>query len=104
MSIGGPLNAGFLANRNRFNYGNDMPEEMLEKRKQINKILKKYRVDLSTLALQYCAAHPTGAAVIPGASNAAQVVANAQSMHLKIPTDLINELRAENLLNEQVPV
>lgn len=102
--IGGPFNSGFLANRDRFNYSNHMPEDMLEKRAEFNRILKNYRVDLSSLALQFCAANPNVAAVIPGASNSAQVVANAQSMTMKIPAEVWQEVKEAGLIPETAPV
>jgi len=102
--IGGPLNAGFLANRDRFNYGGEMPVEMLQKRVELNRIVKKYQLDLGTVALQFCAAHPTVAAVIPGASSAAQVVANSLSANVKVPADLWAELKEAKLIDVNAPV
>ncbi len=102
--IGGPINAGFLANRERFNYGNEMPEEMLIKRKKLNEIIKKYPVDLRTVALQFCAGHPQVGAVIPGASTAEQAKANAVSFNTPVPNDLWQELKAENLIEKNTIV
>lgn len=102
--IGGPLNAGFLADRNRFNYGGTMPEDMVVKKKQINAIVKKYNVDLATVALNFCAAHPTVASVIPGASLAEQVTANVDSFKTKVPKALWEELKDAKLIEQNAPV
>jgi D-threo-aldose 1-dehydrogenase len=102
--IGGPLNAGFLANRDRFNYGDTIPAEMLEKRKKINAIIGKYNVDLRTVALQFSAAHPVVAAVIPGASTAEQASSNAAAMATKVPGDLWKELKQAKLIEQDAPV
>lgn len=102
--IGGPLNAGFLANRDRFNYGDTIPAEMLEKRKKINAIIGKYNVDLRTVALQFAAAHPVVAAVIPGASTAEQASSNALAMAAKIPSELWTDLKQAKLIEQHAPV
>lgn len=102
--IGGPLNAGFLANRDRWNYGGKMPQDMVEKREKMNAIINNYGVDLRTVALQFCAAHPVVGSVIPGASTAEQSAANATSFSVKIPADLWAELKEEKLIEENVPV
>lgn len=102
--IGGPLNAGFLANRDRFNYGDTIPAEMLEKRSKMNAIVGKYGIDLRTVALQFCAAHPVVASVIPGASTAEQARTNSLAMKQKIPADLWKELKLANLIEENAPI
>ncbi|GLB50426.1 aldo/keto reductase [Neptunitalea lumnitzerae] len=102
--IGGPINAGFLANRERFNYGGDMPKEMVKKRDKINDIVKQYNVDLRTVALQFCAAHPTVSSVIPGASLPEQAIANAKSFDVKVPADLWAELKDAKLIEQNAPV
>ncbi|RZJ25231.1 MAG: aldo/keto reductase, partial [Flavobacterium sp.] len=56
--IGAPLNGGFLAGRDRFNYGPTIPPAMLEKRKKIVTVCEKHNVDLKAAALQFCLAHP----------------------------------------------
>lgn len=102
--IGGPLNAGFAANRDRWNYGNSIPEEMVDKRKKINKVIKKYDVELATVALNFSALHPATGAVIPGASLAEQVEANVKSFNTKIPSELWEELKSKKLIEANVPV
>lgn len=102
--IGGPLNAGFLANRDRFNYGGTIPPEMVQKREAINTIIKTYNIDLRTVALQFCAAHPVVGAVIPGASTAEQAKGNAEAMKTKIPAQLWEDLKKAKLIEQNAPV
>ncbi len=102
--IGGPFNSGFLAHKERFNYGDNIPADMLEKRTKIEAIVKKYPVDLATVALQFCAAHPVVGSVIPGASTAEQAMANARSFETKVPADLWKALKAAKLIEENAPV
>jgi len=102
--IGAPLNAGFLANRDRFNYGPSIPDAMLEKRRKMMAVASNHKVDLRSAALQFCTAHPVVSAVIPGASSAQQAVANAKSMAEKIPSGFWEELKKDNLISKDAPV
>ncbi|GFE97396.1 aldo/keto reductase [Gluconobacter sp. Gdi] len=102
--IGAPLNAGYAAGRNRYDYGGTIPSGMGRKRAAMEVIAKKHGIDLRTTALQFAAAHPTVAAVIPGARNAAQMQANAKSMEVSIPTAFWDELRKNNLIAQTAPV
>jgi len=102
--IGGPLNAGFAANRDRWNYGKGIPDEMLAKREKINAIIRPYNVSLSTVALHFAANHPVVGSVIPGASKPEQVKENIQSFKQPIPADLWNELKEAKLIEENAPV
>ncbi|WP_268223988.1 aldo/keto reductase [Sinomicrobium oceani] len=102
--IGGPLHAGFLANRDRYNYGGEMPADLVTRRDKMNTIIKKYDTDLRTVALQFCAAHPVVGSVIPGASTAEQAAANVKSFAEKVPSDLWAELKEARLIDAGVPV
>lgn len=102
--IGGPLNSGFLANRDRFNYSSNIPAEMLAKREEISRIIKPYGIELSTVALQFCAAHPVVGSVIPGASNPEQAIQNTKSLTTTVPADLWAELKRHKLIEENAPV
>lgn len=101
--IGAPLNAGFLAGIDRFNYGNTIPAGMLEKRSKISAIAQKYGTDLRTAALQFAAAPSIVAAVIPGASKPEQSIANVVSMNARIPKDFWKELKQEKLIAINAP-
>jgi len=102
--IGAPINAGFLANRDRFNYGPEIPPAMLEKRRKMQAVADKHKVDLRSAALQFCVAHPVVSAVIPGASKPEQAIANAKSMSEKIPAAFWEDLKKGNLISKDAPV
>ncbi len=101
--LGGPYNSGLLAGGNTFNYERATPE-LVERTGRIAAICARHGVDLKAAALQFCAAHPAVAAVIPGARSAEEVRQNAEMMVQPIPPDLWSELRADGLLPEHAPV
>jgi D-threo-aldose 1-dehydrogenase len=100
--IGGPYNSGLLAGGRNFEY-QEAPPEMVAKRDQIAAVCARHGVDLRAAALQFCAAHPVVAAIIPGAKHAAKVRENAQLMNQPIPAALWQELRQQGLLPEAAP-
>ncbi|WP_031554095.1 aldo/keto reductase [Parvularcula oceani] len=101
--IGAPLNDGFLAGRNRFNYG-PIPPDMRAKRSRLDAIAQAHDTDLRTAALQFAAAHPAVSSIIPGARSASQAHQNAQSMRKRIDPALWEEFRAEGLIAQDAPV
>ncbi|WBL23614.1 aldo/keto reductase [Zunongwangia sp. HRR-M8] len=101
--VGAPFNSGFLAGKDRFDYSKDIPEKYLEKRAELQKVADKYKVDLATAALQFCAAPAVVSSVIPGASSAAQSSANAKSMSVNIPSDFWKELKTKGLIAQNAP-
>ncbi len=102
--VGAPLNAGFLAGVDRYDYSGKMPEGYQAKREKIAAIAKKHGTDLRTVALHFSAAPSVVAAVIPGARTARQAAENAISMKTKVPSEVWKELKAEKLISEQAPV
>jgi D-threo-aldose 1-dehydrogenase len=101
--VGSPLNAGYLAGRDRYNYSGEIPAEVPDKRKRMTEITTEHGIDLRTAALQFAAAPPTVSAVIPGARNAEQAKANADSMQIAIPNDFWAALRDERLIAKNAP-
>ena len=102
--VGAPVNAGFLAGVDRYDYGKKFPAGVIEKRDRIIKIIKKYDVKLSTVALQFSAAPEIVSAVIPGTRSEVQARENVESMNVKIPADLWAELKQEKLIAEEAPL
>ncbi len=100
--LGGPYNSGLLAGGDTFNYER-APAELVDRTRRIAAICARHGVDLKAAALQFCAAHPAVAAVIPGARTPEEVVQNAAMMAQTIPLDVWAELRAERLLPEEAP-
>lgn len=104
LVIGAPLNAGFLAGVERYNYGGTIPEGFKEKRERITAIAKEHGTDLRTAALQFTAAPKVVAATIPGARSAKQVTENAESMRKKIPAEFWEALKKDKLIAADAPV
>jgi D-threo-aldose 1-dehydrogenase len=101
--VGGPYNSGLLAGGRTFEY-QEAPPEMVEKRDRIAAICASHGADLRAAALQFCAAHPVVAAVIPGAKHALKVAGNKRLIEARVPAAVWSELKAEGLLPEQAPV
>jgi D-threo-aldose 1-dehydrogenase len=102
--LGAPLNGGFLAGRNRFNYSSLIPDDMQKKFNDISKISKKHGVDIKTVALQFAEAPSTVSSIIPGARTSQQIKENIRSMKVKIPKELWSELKKEKLISQSAPV
>jgi D-threo-aldose 1-dehydrogenase len=101
--VGGPYNSGLLAGGRTFDY-QEAPPEMVEKRDRIAAICARHGADLRAAALQFCAAHPVVASVIPGAKHALKVAGNKRLIEARVPAAVWSELKAEGLLPEQAPV
>lgn len=101
--LGGPYNSGLLAGGTTFNYEAAAPE-MVARAQTIAAVCARHDVDLKAAALQFCAAHPAVAAVIPGPRSATEATQNAEMMLQPIPPALWMELKAERLLPPDAPV
>ena len=101
--IGGPYNSGLLAGGTTFNY-EPAQAGMVAKAAAVRAVCARHGVDIKAAALQFCAAHPVVAAVIPGPRNAAEVVENAALMEVEIPGQLWRDLRGAGLLPAAAPV
>jgi D-threo-aldose 1-dehydrogenase len=101
--IGAPLNGGFLAGRNRFNYSSLIPDDMQQKFNAINKVAIKHGIDIKTAALQFAEAPKSVSAIIPGARTAQQIKENVASMKVKIPEAFWSDLKAKKLILPNAP-
>lgn len=102
--IGAPLNAGFLAGSDRYDYSGTFPRGAKAKRSRMQEIARAHGTDLRTAALHFCAAHPAVAAVIPGARNSQQSRENQESMKARVPAAFWQQLKAEKLIAAHAPV
>jgi D-threo-aldose 1-dehydrogenase len=100
--LGGPYNSGLLAGGTTFNY-EPAKADMVARANAIRGICERHGTDIKAAALQFCAAHPVVAAVIPGPRTAAEVQQNAALMQAEIPSTLWAELRRTGLLPESAP-
>jgi D-threo-aldose 1-dehydrogenase len=101
--VGGPYNSGLLAGGRNFEY-QEAPPEMIEKRDRIAAVCGRHGADIRSAALQFCAAHPVVAAIIPGAKRAEKVRENAGLMSAQVPAAVWEELRQEGLIPADAPV
>ncbi len=100
--VGGPYNSGLLAGGTTFNY-EAAPPGMLARARAIGAVCARHGVDLKAAALQFCAAHPVVAAVIPGPRTPEEVRQNAAAMAQPIPPALWRDLKSAGLLPADVP-
>ena len=100
--IGGPYNSGLLAGGTTFDY-EAAPPALVEKVHRIEAACQAHGVALKAAALQFCAAHPVVAAVIPGARTAAEMRENAAMMTAPIPAAFWQALRDDGLLPADAP-
>lgn len=100
--VGGPFNSGLLAGGRTYDYAEAKPGQVAA-RDRVAAVCARHGVDLRAAALQFCAAHPVVAAVIPGAKDPARVRENAALMRAPVPAALWQELKTEGLLPADAP-
>ncbi|MEW9856661.1 aldo/keto reductase [Novosphingobium sp. M1R2S20] len=100
---GAPLNDGFLAGKERFNYG-PVPADMRAKRARIAALAQEHGTDLRTAALQFVLANPNFSSIIPGARSPTQAIQNANSVRASIAPEFWAALRRERLIEANAPV
>ncbi|KLU03028.1 L-fuco-beta-pyranose dehydrogenase [Rhodopirellula islandica] len=101
--VGAPLNGGYLAGRNRFNYSSLIPDAMKQKFAAINEVANRHGIDIKTAALQFAEAPSTVSAIIPGARTAQQVNENVAAMKVDIPGAFWDELKSKKLIAQNAP-
>jgi len=105
--LGGPYNSGILATGAvpgaKYNYA-DAPEAILERVRRIEAVCAAHSTPLIAAALQFVLGHPSVKTVIPGAVNAAEVMANVAVLQTPIPTCLWSDLRGEGLIRADAPL
>jgi D-threo-aldose 1-dehydrogenase len=104
VTLGTPLNDGFLGGRNRYHFSDKLPAGVAEKRAQLADVAKRHGIDIRTAALQFAAAPTIVSAIVPGSRVPGQVEANIQSMKVSIPAAFWDELRERKLILPDAPV
>lgn len=100
--LGGPYNSGLLAGGTTFNY-ETAPADLVARAQALDAACARHGVPLKAAALQFCAAHPVVAAVIPGARSPGEVHENAAMMRYPIPPALWLNLKRSGLLPDAAP-
>jgi D-threo-aldose 1-dehydrogenase len=101
--IGGPYNSGIIAGGRNDEYQQASPERIAA-RDRFAAVASRHGVDLRAAALQFCAAHPVVASVIPGTKSAARVRENVGLMRADIPASFWRALKDQHLLPDHAPV
>ena len=101
--VGSAVNAGFLTGKDRYDYGDSVPDELFDRRDDIQAVAEKHNVDLRTAALQFAYAPQAVTSVVTGASKAYQITENVESMETSIPNDFWAELKDEGLIATSAP-
>jgi D-threo-aldose 1-dehydrogenase len=105
--VGSSLNAGFISGSSRYNYGKNswnIPPAHIAKREKLRSVATKFGVNLRTAALQFSSAPDVAAALIVGAHTEAQALANASSMKATIPPAFWEELKRQQLIEQNAPL
>lgn len=100
--VGGPYNSGLLAGGRTFEYA-EAPPAMIAKRDRIAEICAAHGADIRAAALQFCAAHPVVAAIIPGAKRREKVEENARLMAATVPPAVWQALKSAGLIPADAP-
>ncbi|MGW0842350.1 aldo/keto reductase [Streptomyces sp. NPDC002787] len=104
--IGGAFNSGLLIDPNpgaTYDYA-PVPRTVLDRALRLKTVTERHGVPLRAAALAFPSAHPAVAAVLTGARSAEEVRDTVDLLSRRIPAALWDELRAEGLLNPNIPV
>ncbi|QIB51780.1 aldo/keto reductase [Pseudomonas sp. OIL-1] len=102
--LGAPLNSGYLAGNEYFNYSKDVPAEIREKRERYRQLAEQHEVDLRTAALHFCNAPDVVSSVLHGASRPEHIKENVASMSATVPKEFWEAAKEQGLMAENAPV
>lgn len=104
--VGGGYNSGILATGAvpgaRYNYA-PAPAPILQRVQSIEDVCRAFDVPLRSAALQFIAAHPAVASLIPGVRSVQQLTENIVTFEHDIPHDFWHELKRRALIREDAP-
>lgn len=103
LVLGAPLNSGYLAGNQYYNYSTDVPEGIREKRERYRELARAHDTDLRTAALQFCNAPSVVASVLHGASKPGHVRENVASLSVQIPPEFWAAAKQQGLMAENAP-
>lgn len=95
--VGSPFASGLLAGGQHYEYA-PADDARIQRRDRMAAICDRHGVDLRAAAMQFSAAHPAVAAIIPGAKHPERITQNLELIHQGVPSELWNELKTEGLL------
>jgi len=103
MVVGGPYSSGILVGGSHFEY-QQAPPEIVERVGKLKALAEKHGVGIKAAALQFSLAHPTAAAVVPGATRPSRIAEDTAALTEKIPAAFWQELRAAGLVSPAAPL
>jgi D-threo-aldose 1-dehydrogenase len=107
VMLGGVFNSGILATGAvpgaKYNY-QDAPPDILAKVARIEWVCQAHGVALPDAALHFALVHPAVASVVLGAQSPLEVERNVSGFSRAVPAALWGDLKAERLLDADVPV
>lgn len=105
IAVGSPLNCGYLAGNERWNYsGKPAPTKFEEKREKMYVVAKEHKVDLRTAALQFSMSHPIVTSVVVGARSPKQISEDFASLNgEKISSKFWADLKHLELIHKDAP-
>ena len=101
VMVGGVYNSGVLANptpKSTYNYLPVTPD-ILEKVKQIQKLLSDFHIPLTAAAIQFPLRHPAVTCVVTGSRSVAELNSNIEDFDRNIPEAAWNALEESGLIN-----
>jgi D-threo-aldose 1-dehydrogenase len=104
--VGGVYNSGILADPSpgaTYDYA-PAPPSLLERAQRLKALCERHGVPLKAAAIQFPLGHPAVVSVLTGARSPQEFEENLRMFQTPIPKELWEELRAEGLLAEEVPV
>ncbi|WP_280771784.1 aldo/keto reductase [Salipaludibacillus daqingensis] len=101
--VGAPFGSGVIAGGSHYAYQN-ASSEINSRVERMNEIAKRHQVSLISAALQFSAAHPAVAAVIPGTTRPERILENIIAMNADIPVAFWQEMREQKLISPEAPL
>ncbi|WP_416148281.1 aldo/keto reductase [Salipaludibacillus sp. HK11] len=101
--VGAPYGSGVIAGGSHYEY-KKAPSKINSKVELMNEIANRHQVSLISAALQFSAAHPAVAAVIPGTTRPERIQENISAMNAEIPVAFWQEMKEQNLISAEAPL
>jgi D-threo-aldose 1-dehydrogenase len=78
------------------------PPDLLDRAQRIRAVCARYGVPIGAAAIRFVLRHPAVTAVVVGARDATEVIADVSYLTAAVPAELFDELAAEHLMPSAV--